>query len=89
MSLQRKKYLNGLSAEILLDCLIILFLGGWTENSGDPLDTTEIYRASLGKFIPGPPMEVGLAGSCLIKVDETTFVLTGGKDVTGNFVVSY
>lgn len=73
---------------IQLTVLFPLFLGGLNDDDA-PLDTTEIYRALLGKFIPGPQMDIALSGACLIKVDESRYVLTGGEEENGNFVVTF
>ena len=70
----------------LLWLFICIFIQGGLTTSGAMLDTTEIYRSASGMFIEGPALDTPLSSACLIKFNETVYVLTGGKDTSNTLV---
>ena len=72
-TMMRKRYL---AASIVLEDEKLWVLGGSDGNSG--LSSTE-YIFSDGRNVEGPPMPMALARHAIVKIDETTSFLVGGR----------
>ena len=62
-----------------------LFSGGHRNGNGESvsLNTTEIYIPGKGGFVPGPTLPFPRENHCMVKINATHFIFTGGDAILG------
>ena len=65
------------AASVLIDDNRLWVTGG--ESSTGCVATTEILVANDSKWIPGPDLPECLVEHCMVKLDNNTILITGGK----------
>ena len=59
--------------------MVHLLISGGRDVDGAHLMNTEIYVSVTGQFEYGPDLPYGVDGHCMAKVNETHFIMSGGR----------
>ena len=64
------------------------WIAGGLDSDGNKMSSTEIYVSATGQFEYGPDLPFSVSGHCMARINDTHYVMSGGRTDIDNLVTT-